>query len=135
MKKQFVSFNLDFFGFSASMLCAIHCAALPFLLTMAPLAGLQFLDNHWIEYAIILLSLVIATNSLVGSYRKHHKSFLALGIAIFGFALIGAGQVLEPEWREVVLTASGGAIVAIAHIVNWRLIKQSRSSLKTTAHQ
>ena len=129
MKNTFVGLHLDFLGFSASMLCAIHCAALPFLLSMAPLAGLQFLDNHWIEYSIILLSLFIASNSLIGSYRKHHQKFLALIIALIGFSLVGLGQVLEAEWKEVLFTSTGGAIIAIAHLVNWKLIKQSKRTL------
>ena len=126
MKNQFVGLHLDFIGFSASLLCALHCAALPFLLSLAPLAGLQFLDNPLIEYAIILLSFFIASNSLVRSYRKHHQNLIALIVALVGFTLIGAGQFLEPEWKEVLLTSSGGATIAIAHLINWKFIKQSK---------
>ena len=125
MKNQFVSWNLDFVGFSASLLCAIHCAALPFLLTLAPLAGLQFLDNHWIEIGMIILSLFIATSSLLGSYRTHRR-YGALMIAMLGFGLILAGKLLEGEWQEMLFTSSGGFAIAIAHIVNWNLIRQAR---------
>ena len=126
MKNQFVGLHLDFLGFSTSLLCAIHCAALPFLLTLTPLAGLQFIDNPWVEYAIILLSLFIASNAFVRSYSKHHKKSFVLIIAMVGFALIGAGQLLEPEWKEALLTSSGGSMIAIAHLINWKLIKQSK---------
>lgn len=125
MKNQFIGLHLDFIGFSASLLCALHCAALPFLLSLAPLVGLQFLDNPWIEYVIILLSLFIATNALTHGYRRHHQKSLALIIAIVGFILIGAGQLLEPEWKEALLTSCGGVTVAIAHLINWKHVKQS----------
>ena len=125
MKNQFVGLHLDFIGFSASLLCALHCAALPFLLSLAPLAGLQFLDNPWIEYVIILLSLFIASSALIHGYRRHHHDLLALTIAVIGFILIGAGQLLEPEWKEVLLTSTGGTMIAIAHLINWKHIKQS----------
>ncbi len=129
MKNQFIGFHLDFVGFSASLLCAIHCAALPFLLTMAPLAGLRFLDNPWIEYAIIILSVFIASRALIHSYLKHHKKLLALIVALAGFILIGTGQLLHvehAEWQEVLFTSVGGTTVAVAHLINWRHIKKSR---------
>ena len=71
MKNQFVGLHPDFMGFSASLLCAVHCAALPFLLTLAPLAGLQFLRNPWVEYALILISFGIACYALIPGYRRH----------------------------------------------------------------
>lgn len=125
MKNQFIGLHLDFIGFTASALCAIHCAAIPLLLSMTSFAGLQFLDNIWIEYTIIILSFFIASNALIHGYRRHHKKWFALIIAIVGFTLIGFGQVLEHEWQEILLTSCGGAIIAIAHLVNWRFTKQS----------
>jgi len=126
MKSHFVSLNVDFIGFSASLLCAVHCAALPFLLTLAPLAGLQLLDSPWVEYAFIVLSICIATGALVQGYRKHHHKFLPLIIAVAGFVLIGLGQFLELSWAEALLTATGGATIAIAHLMNWKHIVQSK---------
>lgn len=126
MKNQFVGFHLDFVGFSASLLCAVHCAALPFLLSLAPLAGLQFLNTPWIEYAVLLISFFIASYALVHGYRKHHHKPMALFIVITGFILICIGHLLQPEWQEILLTSCGGATIAIAHLVNWRYIKRSQ---------
>ncbi|MEO1254294.1 MAG: MerC domain-containing protein [Bacteroidota bacterium] len=125
MKNHFVGLHLDFIGFSASLLCAIHCAALPFLLTLAPLAGLQFLDNHWIEYAIIFISFFIASSSLIHGYRKHHKKKVSLIIATIGFVLILIGQIAGSEWMEAFLTSCGGITIAIAHLINWKYVTQS----------
>ncbi|MEM9339934.1 MAG: MerC domain-containing protein [Bacteroidota bacterium] len=126
MKNQFIGLHLDFIGFGASLLCALHCAALPLLITFAPLAGLQFLDNPSIEYAIILFSFFIASNALIYSYRKYHHKFSAIAIAAVGFVLIGLGRVVEHEWKEALFTSLGGITIAIAHLMNWRLMKQSR---------
>ena len=134
MKNHFFGLHLDFIGFGTSILCAIHCATLPFLLTFAPLAGLQFLDNPWIEYSIILLSLLIAINSLMGSYSRHHQKLAALVLAVIGFVFIGFGQLLELEWTEVLLTAAGGVMIAIAHLVNWKLIRQSSVNNHNNPH-
>jgi len=127
MKNKFVGLHLDFIGFSASMLCAIHCAAIPFLLSLAPLAGLQFLENHWIEYTIIILSLIIASNALVHGYRKHHKKVQALLLALGGFLLIALGHIMHTESQEMVFASSGGVTIALAHLVNWKHIKKSKA--------
>ena len=126
MKNQFVGLHLDFVGFSASLLCAVHCAALPFLLSLAPLAGLQFLENPWIEYTIILVSFFVASYALVHGYRRHHRKALALIIVTIGFFFIGAGHLLHMEWTEVVFTSCGGTLIATAHLINWRQIRQSK---------
>lgn len=128
MKNQFVGLNLDFAGFTASLLCAIHCAALPFLLSMAPLAGLQFLDNPWIEYAIILLSFFIASSALIHGYSQHHHKSLALSVAIAGFVFIALGHTIVSEQMEGYFTASGGVLIAVAHVINWKQINSSTKS-------
>jgi len=127
-KNQFVGLHLDFLGFSASMLCAIHCAALPFLLTLAPLAGLQFLENPWIEYTFIAVSLLIASNALWHGYRKHHQKPAALAVALIGFVLIGLGRVVEWELGEILFTSFGGVAIAIAHLINWRYIQLTETN-------
>ena len=124
MNNRFIGLHIDFIGFSASMACAIHCAALPFLLTLAPLAGLEILENPWIEYSFILVSLGIASSALMHGYRKHHQKALSLIVVVIGFLFIGAGQLLPYEWTEIALTATGGVIVAVAHLINWKHIRQ-----------
>ncbi len=128
IKNQFVGLHLDFIGFSASLLCALHCAALPLLLSLAPLTGLQFLDNPWIEYTLILLSVVIASNALIHGYRRHHQKLMALLVAATGFSLITMGRLIEVEWSEVLLTSTGGVVIAMAHLLNWRDIRRSAMS-------
>ena len=125
MKNRFVGLHLDFIGLSASLICALHCAALPLLLTMAPLAGLEVLENPWIDFSFIAVSFVIAISSLSHGYRKHHHRSMSLMVATIGFLLIAAGQLIHSEAMEIPLMVSGGSMVAIAHLINWRHIQQS----------
>lgn len=116
----------DAIGFSASTLCAIHCAATPLLLTALPLIGLKFLAHPAIEAAMIVLSLMIGATSLLHGYRKHHRKFTALLILIAGFSMIFAGHfVLSKPFGELIIPGGAGT-VAIAHLVNWRLCRPRR---------
>lgn len=116
--KSLKSERLDQFGMTASLACAIHCAALPFLITMLPLWGLSFLAERWVEITMICLSLLIGTYSLSTSYPKH-KKLLPLLTLITGFALIAAGHYFI-ESLEAILIPLGGLTIAAAHLINWR---------------
>jgi hypothetical protein len=127
MKHQFLSLNLDYIGFSASLLCAVHCAAIPFLFTLVPLSGLQVLSNPWIEYSIVSFSIIIALLSLTHGYRSHHHLKTPLILVLLGFGMIGVGHTLEGNWQETILTPLGAAMVAIAHMVNWKYVRRSQA--------
>jgi hypothetical protein len=125
MKNTFVGTHLDFIGFSTSIACAIHCAFLPFLVSTLPFLGLGFLENPWIEYGIILLSLGLALFSLSHGYLRHHKKIRPILIVSFGFLLISFGLIWGPESLEFIITPVGALLVGIAHYVNWIKIKES----------
>lgn len=124
MKEQFAGFHLDFIGFMASLICAIHCAGVPLLLTLMPLMGLSFLENPWIEYSMILLSLVIAFFALLRGYRKFHKRPTALIVACVGFVLIGLGRVIHAEISEIAFTSLGAIAISVAHFINWEHLRK-----------
>lgn len=130
-KNQFIGLHLDFIGFSASLLCAIHCMAVPFLVTLAPLARLHVFHASWLEYTVIFLSFCIGSISLVHGYQTHHQNGLALVILVAGFLLIGSGHLFKTHWGELLLTGSGGIVIATAHLINWRHIRQSGSDLSS----
>lgn len=123
MKEQFVGLHVDFVGFAASLLCAVHCAGLPLVLSFAPLMGIGFLSNPWVEYSMVLMSLLIASYALIVSYRQCHHNPLALIVVFAGFFLISLGHVFNIEWVEITLTSCGAIAVANAHFINWKHIK------------
>ncbi|ATP59101.1 hypothetical protein CPT03_01810 [Pedobacter ginsengisoli] len=122
MKYFIKSEKLDQLGMTASLACAIHCAALPFVLTALPLFGLSFLAHSWIEMVMIGLSLVIGVYSLSTSYPKHKRPMPAIILTI-GFVMIATGHYLI-ESMEAILIPMGGFTIALAHYINW---KYSRS--------
>ena len=113
--------NLDKIGITASIACAIHCAALPVIITSLPLLGLGFLANIWFEMGMISLSLIIGTYALLSSYPKHKKA-LPILVLVGGFLCIGSGHLLI-ENMESILIPTGGILIAAAHLINWRHTK------------
>jgi len=122
MKTAMSRINLDRLGITASTLCAIHCAALPFVLTMLPLWGLEFLGNKATEVGMILLSLFLGVWSLGRAYRSGHKRILPVLLLITGFSCIGLGHFSGIEILEPILIPLGGFTIAAAHFVNLKLL-------------
>ncbi len=119
----FISFNKDALGFIASMLCAVHCLALPFILTISTLSGLSFLANHTIEWVFIAISIVLATASLFPGYFKHHFNPIPLRIVAVGFAFLVVSRMLPHSNLEHVITGIGGLLIAFSHYKNWKLMR------------
>ncbi|WP_329743021.1 MerC domain-containing protein [Dyella sp. A6] len=113
----------DRLGAMASFLCAIHCAVLPFVLTLLPLLGLGFLAEHGFERGFVLFACLLALTSLLGGFRRHRRR-LPLSLAVPGLALLGLGVTLAVDISIVlhsVMVTCGGLLVASAHFVNLKL--------------
>ncbi|HZY36814.1 MAG TPA: MerC domain-containing protein [Mucilaginibacter sp.] len=112
--------KLDNAGMTASILCAVHCAIVPLLITVLPLAGLGFLANPLIEWSMIIFALVIGTYAIGLSYLRSHHRPLPLVLLAAGFVVIIAGHVLVQGWREAIVVPIGGLLIATAHFFNFR---------------
>lgn len=116
----------DRVGATASFLCAIHCALLPFVIAILPLIGLSFLADHAFERAFVLCASALAMVALVSGYRRHHRS-LPLRLALPGLTLLVLGVTFAENYSIVlhsVLVTCGGLLLASAHFVNLRLHRQ-----------
>jgi hypothetical protein len=111
---------VDRVGATASLLCAVHCALLPFVLALLPLIGLEFLAGHTFERIFVACAAALAGASIVVGYRRHRHP-LALFLAVPGIALLVFGVAIDINLHLLIHTASvvsGGALVASAHLTN-----------------
>ena len=119
----------DRVGATASFLCALHCAALPFVLALLPALGLSFLADHSFERWFIAFATVLALTMMIRGYRRHGAP-QALFLLLPGLVLLWlGGYVFDLEssglWHAL-LVSLGGTAVALAHIVNLRLTNLHR---------
>lgn len=82
---------LDRIGISASVLCAIHCIAAPFLLLLLPAAGSVWAHPavHWV---LAVLVVPLALWVLYNGYRKHGNRVTLVAASVGGL-LIVAGLI------------------------------------------
>lgn len=76
-------------GITASVACAIHCAAMPFVVALLPMLGLSFLaDESFHQVMVVVCSGLAAAAFLPGLQR--HRRLLPVGIAAVGLSMISA---------------------------------------------
>ena len=119
------SFHLaDRFGFAASMLCAIHCAALPLVLALLPSFGIGVWLGEGFEQAFVLFATLLGLFTMAWGYRRH-RAVRALWLLLPGLAVLWVGVLYAPLHETLVAHAVamtlGGTLVGLAHLANLRL--------------
>jgi hypothetical protein len=121
---------LDRLGATGSMLCAVHCAALPLVLAIAPAIGATF-ANPVFEVGFIAFASILGFASLLLGYRQHQVArallFLVPGIALLWTAVL-IDTLHQSLIAHAVAMASGGTLVATAHVINLRLLHRHGGS-------
>jgi len=118
--------KLDSVGMTASVLCAIHCAIVPFLITILPLIGLGFLANPLVEWSMIVFALFIGVYAIGLSYIHTHHKPLPVLLLVGGFSIIIIGHLLVSGWHEALVVPVGGLMIATAHFFNFRYSNSCR---------
>ena len=77
----------DWLGIVASIGCAIHCAAMPFVIAYLPAIGLSFLADEAFHKWMALACFLIAVSAFVPGIRKH-GSWIPLGVGCIGLGII-----------------------------------------------
>jgi len=126
----------DRVGATASFLCALHCAALPFVLALLPALGLGFLASHTFERWFIAFATTLATTMLVRGYLRHRVPHALMLLAPSLVLLWLGGFVFDFETSTAVhatLVALGGSGVAAAHVLNLRIAHARAACCRTNA--
>lgn len=115
---------LDRLGATGSLLCALHCAALPLLIAVLPSLGVATWLDDGFERGFVVFATLLGLFTLVWGYRRH-RAVRALWLLLPGLAALWLGIGLDALHEAVVPHAVamtfGGTLVGLAHIANLRL--------------
>jgi hypothetical protein len=114
------STHLGHVGNCASFACAIHCIAMPFVISVLPALGMAWLATKKAEIAVLSVAIGFSIMSLCWGYTTH-KSFKA-------FAFIVAGSMwfymaMDDMRHHLAYSLVGGGCLVAANIWNRRLCK------------
>jgi MerC mercury resistance protein len=127
--------SLDRLGVFASSLCALHCALMPALLVAAPALGVAFGGEQW-EWPFLFASGCVGMASLVPSFlRSGRPSALVLFVAGAFLVLVGKLSFEAGSAVEGAFSALGAASIALAHLVNLRVVRARAHDHGEGAHR
>lgn len=115
--------RLDVVGAGASFLCALHCAAMPVLLSTLPLAGLEILASHRLEQAFVIAAAVFGFFVIGSGYCRHRLAVVALSYLAGVAALVTGAFFTHDAWPHAGLLATGGVMLGLAHALNRRGVR------------
>jgi hypothetical protein len=106
----------DSLGIVASVGCAIHCAAMPFVIAYLPALGLSFLADESFHKWMALVCFLIAIVAFIPGVRKHGNwipvSIGAVGLAFITFAAFGLAGECCASCDSASSNGSGGTTIA-----------------------
>lgn len=112
--------SMDALGIIASSICLVHCMALPFVVSLLPVLGLQFLEGHLAHVVLAFFVLTFAVTAVVPGYFKHRRSdilfFMIVGLSLVLIATFGL-QGMGETW-ELPLITVGNLILVGTHLRN-----------------
>ncbi|KKO43963.1 MerC mercury resistance protein [Arsukibacterium ikkense] len=115
----------DLIAAALSGLCVVHCLALPILLAVGS-SGLLLgvFSSEWFHYLMLLPISALLVWSLPGGWCVHrNKTPFLLGLS--GFLLLVISLFAGHD-AELVLSVSGGFLLAAAHLRNRVLLLRTQ---------
>lgn len=111
----------DWMGIVASIGCAIHCAAMPFVIAYLPALGLSFLADEAFHKWMALVCFLIAIVAFIPGIRKHGNwipvSVGAFGLVFITFAAFGlAGECCPSCSAETTSGSESAAVTPVAEL-------------------
>ncbi len=103
-------------GVWLSILCTIHCLAMPFLIAALPFLSGSFIDES-AEVYLVGGSLILAMFLLIKDYRSHGQS---LPLILFGISsILNIVGFFTTGIFETSLHIAGAVVIGIAYYINW----------------
>ncbi len=119
---------LDKSAISLSVLCMLHCVALPVAILMVPsFSAYWFADEH---FHLTLIYLVLPTSVLaIGMGCHRHRTYKITLWGLSGLLVLSVAALFGHDYLGIAaekgLTMVGAALVMVAHIYNYRLCRST----------
>ncbi len=115
-------------GIILSVICCIHCMAIPFLMIFAPSIG-QMFEEEWIHLLGFIFVVPLGLYAFITKLKVHDdKRPLYVGLVGMTFVIIGhlcheflSHDIGEP--LELVASIVGGLALVSAHLFNIKLCR------------
>ncbi len=124
----------DRVGIAGSLLCAIHCALMPLVLSLLPALGVGLLGSVDLDQAFVVFATLLGIATLSTGFRRH-RAHHAWAILVPGLAMVWVGSFTSMHDHSIghaLMMTVGGLLIAAAHFTNLRLTHRSANRVFDT---
>jgi len=111
---------------SLSVLCAIHCLALPLVVALLPAVAASGFEDERFHVWLVLVVIPVSVVALTLGCRRH-RQLGVLPLGLFGLLLLCVtpllGHDILGESGEKALTLAGAGLIAASHVNNFLLCR------------
>jgi len=106
-----------------SLLCALHCLAVPVVTVLLPSVSAFSLAGEAFHFWLLAIVLPISAFALMMGCKKHKRYHLLIiggsGLIVLCLAAFLGHDVLGEVWEKI-LTMLGASLIALGHVWNYR---------------
>jgi hypothetical protein len=115
----------DTLGMAASVLCLVHCLALPAILLLAPALSAGLTHDDRTHYCLAMFVTMFCLLGILPGYLQHSQKnvlcMMILGLSMVLFATF-ASAIMLGERFEIPIITVGNLLVVAAHYRNRKLL-------------
>lgn len=109
---------------SLSLLCAVHCLAVPLLVIYLPTLALPALTGEAFHIWMLVVVIPVSAFAMQLGCKQHQRYRLALFVGV-GLAVLFISAIFGHDWfgemGERLVTLLGSSIIALGHVQNFKL--------------
>ncbi|MEE2668089.1 MAG: MerC domain-containing protein [Pseudomonadota bacterium] len=112
----------DLSAIFVSLLCTLHCLAIPISSVLAASSTFVWFINYQIFHSILLIPIVFLFSVTIPKCYPIHKNKKPLMLGLFGITILILAIFLDKN-AELFITVIGALFMIKAHSLNYNLIK------------
>lgn len=116
-----------YIGVASSLLCLVHCLALPVLLVVFPTftsIDLSVIDSFW-EYVFVCMT-IVSVFTIVQVHNTHKRFSMALPLAFLGVVLLTIALYVGHE-ASIYFLPTGSVLILCAHLFNLKYCRDHKN--------
>ncbi|OLY92317.1 MerC domain-containing protein [Cnuella takakiae] len=110
--------RMDLVSMAISVICLVHCVALPLLMAILPVVGIASGEWPLLEWSTVLLTAGIGGYAIWKGYTQVHQQKSIVAAFVAGFFLVALANLLAIDAVEMVLKGVGAVLLIWAHLRN-----------------
>lgn len=123
--------RLDLVSMAISVICLVHCVALPLLMAVMPVVGVAVPEWPLLEWGTVALTLLVGGWAIWKGYSTVHRQKNVVGVFVLGLVLVLAANFVQRDMVEMTLKGGGAVMLIWAHLRNRVLSRRSQAVLAT----